>query len=76
VLWALGRRPRPPGTLSWAFIAGYGACRSFVELFREPDAHLGLLGGVVSMGQLLSLPMLVLGVVMLWSVQRKQPVRS
>ena len=76
VLWALGRRPRPPGTLSWAFIAGYGACRSFVELFREPDAHLGLLGGVVSMGQLLSLPMLVLGVVMLWSVQRKQPVQS
>ena len=76
LLWALGRRPRPPGTLSWAFIAGYGACRTFVELFREPDAHLGLLGGVVSMGQLLSLPMLVLGVVMLWSVQRKQSVRS
>src|SRR2546430_1410918 len=64
LLWALGRRARPPGTLSWAFIAGYGACRSIVELFREPDAHLGLLGGVVSMGQLLSLPMLVLGVVM------------
>jgi len=47
-----------------------------VELFREPDAHLGLLGGVVSMGQLLSLPMLVVGVIMLWSVQRKQPVQS
>ncbi len=76
VLWALGRRPRPPGMLCWAFIAGYGACRSFVELFREPDAHLGLLAGVVSMGQLLSLPMLVVGLIMLWSVQRKQPVQS
>ena len=76
VLWALGRRPRPPGMLCWAFIAGYGACRSFVELFREPDAHLGLLAGVVSMGQLLSLPMLVVGLIMLWSVQRKQSVQS
>src|SRR5437016_13447903 len=76
LLWALGRRPRLPGTLSWAFIAGYGACRTFVELFREPDAHLGLLGGLVSWGQLPSLPMPVLGVVMLWSGQRTQSVRS
>jgi len=76
VLWVLGRRPRPPGTLFWVFIAGYGACRSFVELFREPDAHLGLLAGVLSMGQLLSLPMLVLGFVMLWTVLRKQPAQS
>jgi phosphatidylglycerol:prolipoprotein diacylglycerol transferase len=76
LLWMLGRRPRPPGTLFWAFIAGYGTCRSFVELFREPDAHLGLLAGVLSMGQLLSLPMLVLGFVMLWSVLRKQSVQS
>src|SRR5439155_13001 len=35
MLWVLGRRPRPPGTLFWAFIAGYGACRSFVELVSE-----------------------------------------
>jgi len=76
VLWVLGRRPRPPGTLFWALIAGYGACRSFVELYREPDAHLGLLAGVLSMGQVLSLPMLVVGLIMLWSVQRKQSVQS
>jgi len=62
--------------LEGLLLFGLLACRTFVELFREPDAHLGLLGGVVSMGQLLSLPMLVLGVVMLWSVQRKQSVRS
>lgn len=75
MLWALGRRPRPPGTLFWALIAGYGACRSFVELYREPDAHLGLLAGVLSMGQVLSLPMLVVGLIMLWSVLRKQSVQ-
>lgn len=71
LVWALGRRPRAPGTLFWSFIAGYGACRAFVELFREPDAHLGLLAGVISMGQALSLPMLGLGLFMIWSVQRK-----
>jgi phosphatidylglycerol:prolipoprotein diacylglycerol transferase len=76
LVWALGRRPRAPGTLFWAFIAGYGACRAFVELFREPDAHLGLLAGVISMGQALSLPMLVLGLLMIWLVQRRQSVQS
>ena len=65
LIWAVGRRPRPAGTLVWTFIVGYSACRIFVEFFREPDAHLGLLAGVVTMGQLLSAPMLVLGIVML-----------
>jgi phosphatidylglycerol:prolipoprotein diacylglycerol transferase len=76
LVWVLGRRPRAPGTLFWAFIAGYGACRAFVELFREPDAHLGLLAGAISMGQALSLPMLALGLFMIWSVQRKQSFQS
>ena len=71
LVWAVGRRPRAPGTVFWAFIAGYGACRAFVELFREPDAHLGLLAGMISMGQVLSLPMLALGLFMIWLVQRK-----
>jgi phosphatidylglycerol:prolipoprotein diacylglycerol transferase len=76
VVWAVGRRPRAPGTVFWAFIAGYGACRAFVELFREPDAHLGLLAGVISMGQALSLPMLAMGLFMIWLVQRKQSFQS
>ena len=76
LVWAVGRRPRAPGTVFWAFIAGYGACRAFVELFREPDAHLGLLAGMISMGQALSLPMLALGLCMIWLVQRKQSVQS
>jgi len=71
VIWIVGRRPRAPGTLFWTLIAGYGACRIFVEFFREPDAHLGLLAGLISMGQALSLPMLALGLFMIWWVQRK-----
>jgi len=75
VIWIVGRRPLAPGALFWTLIAGYGACRTFVELFREPDAHLGLLAGMLSMGQVLSLPMLALGLFMIWSVQRKQSLQ-
>ena len=55
----------PPGTLFWSFITGYGLCRMIVEFFREPDAHLGFILGSFSMGQLLSFPMLVVGIFML-----------
>lgn len=72
VLWALGRRARPDGVIFWSFITGYGICRLVVEFFREPDAHLGLMAGVISRGQMLSLPMLILGLIMLVVVQRKQ----
>jgi phosphatidylglycerol---prolipoprotein diacylglyceryl transferase len=72
VIWTVGRQPRGPGVLFWTFIAGYGACRTFVEFFREPDAHLGLMAGLISRGQMLSLPMLLLGLIMLVVVQRKQ----
>ena len=65
VLWLIGRKATPPGTLFWSFITGYGMCRVVVELFREPDAHIGLLFGSFSMGQILSLPMIVAGVFML-----------
>jgi phosphatidylglycerol---prolipoprotein diacylglyceryl transferase len=57
-------RPREPdsdGRLSGIFLIGYGLARSFVELFREPDAHLGFLLGGLTMGQLLSLPMILIG---------------
>ena len=65
VLWVIGRRPTPPGTVFWSFLAGYGLCRIVVELFREPDAHIGFIFGSLSMGQLLSLPMIIVGVFML-----------
>jgi phosphatidylglycerol:prolipoprotein diacylglycerol transferase len=50
-----------PGLTGGAFIAGYGAARIFVELFREPDAQLGFISGWLTMGMILSLPMVLIG---------------
>ncbi len=51
-----------PGIVSGVFLVGYGLARSFVELFREPDAHIGFINGSFTMGQLLSTPMVLAGV--------------
>ncbi len=50
-----------PGLLSGLFLAGYAVARCIGELFRQPDAFLGFLAFGVTMGQLLSLPMLIAG---------------
>lgn len=68
VLYALSRKypPRPQGTFLGTFLVGYGICRFLVEFVRVPDAQLGyLFGDFVTMGQLLSLPLVVLGIVIL-----------
>lgn len=62
VLWFMAKRPQPKGRISAAFLIGYGGLRFVAEYFREPDAHLGLLGLGLSMGQWLCIPMVVLGV--------------
>ena len=49
------------GFLTGVFLVGYGFARTFVELFREPDAHLGFILGQITMGQILSTPMVLLG---------------
>jgi phosphatidylglycerol---prolipoprotein diacylglyceryl transferase len=58
-------RPETAGRLTGVFLVGYGVARIIGELFREPDAHLGFLIGGLTMGQLLSLPMLALGLVLI-----------
>jgi phosphatidylglycerol:prolipoprotein diacylglycerol transferase len=68
ILWWYSRKPRPMGAVSGAFLAGYGTFRFLVEFTREPDDFLGLLALGMSMGQWLSLPMIVAGVaLMLWA---------
>ncbi len=62
------RRYPATGVAGWTFVAGYGLFRFIVELFRQPDAQLGTFFDFFSMGQLLSLPMFLLGSVMV--VQR------
>jgi phosphatidylglycerol:prolipoprotein diacylglycerol transferase len=55
-----------PGALSGVFLIGYGISRSVAELFREPDAHLGFIVSGLTMGQLLSFPMVALGIYLIW----------
>ncbi len=61
VLWWFSRTRRPTGQVSAVFLIGYGIFRFLVEFTREPDSFLGLLAGGLSMGQWLSLPMVLLG---------------
>jgi phosphatidylglycerol:prolipoprotein diacylglycerol transferase len=65
-------RPRPQGAVSGLFLAGYAVFRIMAEFFREPDLHIGFLaGGWLTMGMLLSLPMLAAGlIIMRWSKRR------
>lgn len=68
VLWIYSARPRATGAVSAVFLIGYGVVRFIAEYFREPDAGIFGFSYVVSMGQWLSLPMIVIGAVMLaWS---------
>ncbi|MGC8765585.1 MAG: prolipoprotein diacylglyceryl transferase [Brevinematia bacterium] len=61
----LGRRER--GFYSSVFLIGYGSARFFVEFFREPDEQIGyLFGGWFTMGMLLSLPMIIIGLILLF----------
>jgi phosphatidylglycerol:prolipoprotein diacylglycerol transferase len=62
ILWLYSRKPRPPGCVGSAFLVGYGVLRFLAEFGREPDAFLGLLALRLTMGQWLSLPMIVAGV--------------
>jgi phosphatidylglycerol:prolipoprotein diacylglycerol transferase len=67
------RVPRPLGAISGLFLAGYGTARLVVEFFREPDSHIGYLaGGWLTMGILLSLPMVIVGVGIIVFAYRKE----
>ena len=72
VLYALSRRvpPRPQGTFTGWFLTLYGVFRFLIEFVRVPDAQLGYLFGPITMGQLLSLPLVLLGVGILIAAHR------
>ena len=66
LLWWLASKPRPRMLLSGCFLVGYALARIGVELVREPDAHIGYLAyNLVTMGMLLSLPLLVVGLLVI-----------
>jgi len=62
-----------PGAIGGAFLAGYGLARIVVEFFRQPDAHLGFLLGLTTMGQVLSLPLVIAGAILIaWGFRAKR----
>lgn len=73
LLWLFSSRPRPTMAVSGLFALGYGLFRFLVEFVREPDAHLGYLAfDWLTMGQLLSLPLVAVGLVLLVLAYQRQ----
>ena len=73
ILWWFSSKPRPAGAVSGAFLAGYGTFRFLAEFGRQPDDFLGLLAMGLSMGQWLSLPMVVAGLALLaWAHRQRR----
>ncbi len=73
ILWLFSARQRALGQVSGMFLIGYGVLRFVAEYFREPDHGIFGLSYVVSMGQWLSLPMILVG---LWLLLRRSPPES
>ena len=70
VLWWYSTKPRPVGAVSGVFLVGYGLSRATVEFFREPDHGIFGQSYVVSMGQWLSLPMILIGLFIILRVNQ------
>lgn len=69
LLWWFSSKPRPRWSVVAFFLIGYGVLRTLAEFFRVPDAHLGFLAfDFLTMGMLLSIPMILVGIVLMsWS---------
>ena len=76
VVWLVASRPRTLGVVSGIFLGTYGALRFCTEYFRQPDSHLGFIAfDWLTMGQLLSLPMLIVGILILCvALRSRNPV--
>lgn len=77
ILWIYSQVAKPKGAVSGMFAALYAIFRFGVEFFREPDAQLGFIAwGWLTMGQLLSLPLLGIGIILLYRAHRPQATKS
>jgi phosphatidylglycerol:prolipoprotein diacylglycerol transferase len=75
ILYLLHRRKAKEGVPFFCFFIGYGLFRFLIEFVRQPDAHLGFLWGGATMGQLLSLPMILFGLCGLIYIYRFRATR-
>lgn len=79
ILFWFTRKKRPLGATSALFAIGYGAFRFLVEFFREPDETKGISYDWLTMGQVLSIPLILVGILLFmyaYSKQKKQAFNS
>ncbi|CZG85618.1 TPA: prolipoprotein diacylglyceryl transferase [Legionella pneumophila] len=68
LIWCYASKPRQQGRVSALFLMGYAICRLIAESFRQPDSQLGFVAfGWLTMGQVLSIPMLLIGIWLWWA---------
>ncbi|MCX7085730.1 MAG: prolipoprotein diacylglyceryl transferase [Methylococcales bacterium] len=76
ILWIYSNKPRPTMTLTGMALFFYGCFRFFIEFYRMPDAHLGFVAlNWVTMGQILSTPMIVIGAGLVYWARKNEIVR-
>jgi len=74
LVWRKSALKQRLGAITGLFLAGYGVARIIAELFREPDAHLGFIIEGITMGQILSLPMILAGAALIiWARPAPEP---
>lgn len=76
IMWLFARKPRPTMAVSGLFSLGYGCARSFTEFFRVPDYTVHFAGLPITAGQLWSLPMIALGIILLVVAYNKKPLKQ
>ncbi|QCI21154.1 prolipoprotein diacylglyceryl transferase [Buchnera aphidicola (Hyperomyzus lactucae)] len=68
IIYFFSKKNRPTGSISGLFLVSYGIFRTILEFFREPDPQLGLLNNIFTMGQILSIPMIITGLIIMFKV--------
>ncbi|BAB13137.1 prolipoprotein diacylglyceryl transferase [Buchnera aphidicola str. APS (Acyrthosiphon pisum)] len=72
IIYFFSKKDRPTGSISGLFLIFYGLFRIFIEFFREPDPQIGLLKNIITMGQILSLPMIIAGLIIMYKSYYKK----
>lgn|SRR3989338_5876643 len=70
ILWLIKDKMLPRGVIFWSFVSLYGLFRTLVEFFRQPDEQVGFIFKYFSMGQLLSIPLFILGAYMIFRLKK------
>jgi phosphatidylglycerol:prolipoprotein diacylglycerol transferase len=71
VMWSIRKMRAPRGAMLGLYLMGYGLVRFFIEFYREPDAHIGFVVGVLSMGQLLCTAMVAAGGLLVLALKQR-----